>query len=84
MEFYLPGYGWLPMESNPDDIVEGGPYPTRFFMGLSWYHMEMGKGISFENLRSKGAPVNKENASIGELAINHVRFTILEELIPSA
>jgi hypothetical protein len=53
-------------------------------MGLSWYHMEMGKGISFENLRSKGAPVNKENASIGELAINHVRFTILEELIPSA
>jgi len=27
--------------------------------------------------------VNKENASIGELAINHVRFKILEELPPS-
>ena len=83
MEFYIPGIGWLPMESNPDDITEGGPYPTRFFMGLAWYHMEMGKGITFESLRSEGAPVNKENASIGELSINHVRFTILEELVPS-
>jgi transglutaminase-like putative cysteine protease len=82
MEFYVPGLGWLPMESNPDDIVEGGPYPTRFFMGLAWYHMELGKGISFENIKSQGEPVSKENTSIGELAINHVRFKILEELIP--
>jgi transglutaminase-like putative cysteine protease len=82
MEFYVPGFGWLPMESNPDDITEGGPYPTRFFMGLAWYHMELGKGISFETLKSQGAPIQKENTSIGELAINHVRFTILEELLP--
>ncbi|HEY9614107.1 transglutaminase domain-containing protein [Allocoleopsis sp.] len=82
MEFYVPGVGWLPMESNPDDTVEGGPYPTRFFMGLSWYHMEMAKGIPFETLKSEGVPVNKENTSIGELAINHVRFKILEELSP--
>lgn len=82
MEFYVPGLGWLPMESNPDDIVEGGPYPTRFFMGLAWYHMELGKGISFENLRSQGKKVNKEETSIGALAINHVRFKILAELIP--
>lgn len=82
MEFYVPGFGWLPMESNPDDIVEGGPYPTRFFMGLSWYHMELGKGITFETLRSEGKPINKENVSIGQLAINHVRFRILEELMP--
>ncbi|NET58697.1 MAG: transglutaminase family protein [Symploca sp. SIO2E6] len=80
MEFYLPGVGWLPMESNPDDIVEGGPYPTRFFMGLAWYHVEMGKGIKFEVLKSQGVPVNKEEVSIGELAINHVRFRILQEL----
>lgn len=82
MEFYIPEIGWLPMESNPDDTVEGGPYPTRFFMGLAWYHMEIGKGISFEKLKSQGSPVNKEDVSIGELAINHVRFTILEELPP--
>jgi transglutaminase-like putative cysteine protease len=80
LEFYVPGWGWLPMESNPDDTVEGGPYPTRFFMGLAWYHVEMGKGIPFETLKSQGMPVNKEKISIGELAINHVRFTILEEL----
>ncbi|BAU65087.1 transglutaminase domain protein [Stanieria sp. NIES-3757] len=83
MEFYLPGIGWLPMESNPDDIFEGGPYPTRFFMGLAWYHAEMAKGVPFEVLKSEGVVVNKEQVSIGELAINHVRFTILAELSPN-
>ena len=82
MEFYLPGIGWLPMESNPDDIFEGGPYPTRFFMGLSWYHAEMGKGVTFERLVSKGKPVEKETIALGELAVNHVRFVILDELKP--
>lgn len=82
MEFYVPGRGWLPMESNPDDMFEGGPYPTRFFMGLSWYHAEMAKGVPFEKLLSEGVPLTKEKVSIGELAINHVQFTILKELIP--
>ena len=82
MEFYLPGVGWLPMESNPDDVIEGGPYPGRFFMGLAWYHAEMAKGIPFERITSEGVAVSKERASIGELAINHVQFTILEELMP--
>jgi transglutaminase-like putative cysteine protease len=82
MEFYLPGIGWLPMESNPDDMIEGGPYPTRFFMGLAWYHAEMSKDVPFEALISEGIPVNKQRVSIGQLAINHVQFTILEELVP--
>jgi len=82
MEFYIPGFGWVPMESNPDDIIERGPYPARFFMGLSWYHMEVSKGIPFETLRVKGKPVNREEVAMGDLAINHVRFTILEELSP--
>ncbi|NER03376.1 MAG: transglutaminase family protein [Okeania sp. SIO3C4] len=80
LEFYLPGFGWVPMESNPDDLQEGGPYPLRFFMGLAWYHVEIGRGIKFETLKNKGVSVNKEKVSIGNLAINHVRFTILEEL----
>jgi len=83
MEFYVPGFGWLPMESNPDDISEGGPYPSRFFMGLAWYHAEMGKTIPFETLMSQGASVSKQDVSIGDLAINHVRFRILAELAPS-
>jgi len=82
MEFYVPGFGWLPMESNPDDTVDGGPYPTRFFMGLSWYHVEIGKGISFENLTVNKVLLNKDTVSIGDLALNHIRFTILAELPP--
>jgi transglutaminase-like putative cysteine protease len=75
LEFYVPNIGWIPMESNPDDVVERGPYPTRFFMGLPWYHVEIGKGIRFEttNYRDQGI-------RLGDLAINHVRFRILGEL----
>lgn len=83
MEFYVPGFGWLPMESNPDDVAEKGPYPSRFFMGLAWYHAEVGKSIAFETLLSEGERVNKQEISIGDLALNHVRFTILEELQPN-
>lgn len=82
MEFYVPGFGWLPMESNPDDVAENGPYPSRFFMGLAWYHAEVGKNIAFETLLSEGERVNKQEISIGDLALNHIRFTILEELQP--
>jgi transglutaminase-like putative cysteine protease len=79
IEFYIPGFGWLPMESNVDDVVEGGPYPTRFFMGLPWYHAEIAKGIPFETLKTPDASFD---LSIGDLAINHIRFTILGELPP--
>jgi transglutaminase-like putative cysteine protease len=82
MEFYIPNIGWLPMESNPDDLDNGGPYPTRFFMGLAWYHVEMAKDTPFEAIYSEGEKINKEVTSIGQLAINHVAFTILEELQP--
>ncbi|MEH2297116.1 transglutaminase family protein [Nostoc sp.] len=82
LEFYVQNFGWLPMESNPDDVSEGGPYPTRFFMGLCWYHIEIGKGITFETVTSQGARLTKEDIPIGDLAINHIRFTILKELPP--
>ncbi len=80
LEFYVPGIGWLPMESNMDDTIERGPYPQRFFMGLAWYHTEIGKGISFEKMKASDKP---EHVSMGDLAINHIRFRILDELIPS-
>ncbi len=79
LEFYVPGIGWLPMESNVDDTVDRGPYPERFFMGLSWYHTEIGKGISFTKMKADDKP---EHISLGDLAINHIRFRILEELVP--
>lgn len=80
LEFYIPGFGWLPMESNPDDLGYYRAHPTRFFMGLCWYHIEIGKGIPFESIVSQGVRLKKEDISIGELAINHIRFTILDEL----
>ncbi len=80
LEFYVPGVGWLPMESNMDDTIERGPYPQRFFMGLAWYHTEIGKGISFEKMKAADKP---EHISMGDLAINHIRFRILDELIPA-
>jgi transglutaminase-like putative cysteine protease len=82
LEFHIPNIGWLPMESNPDDVGNAGPYPTRFFMGLCWYHIEIGKGIPFETISSQGARLTKEDIPIGDLAINHIRFTILKELPP--
>ncbi|AFY95447.1 transglutaminase domain-containing protein [Chamaesiphon minutus] len=80
LEFYIPGIGWLPMESNMDDTIERGPYPQRFFMGLAWYHTEIGKGISFEKMKAIDKP---EHLSMGDLAINHICFRILDELMPS-
>ncbi|MBT9316730.1 transglutaminase domain-containing protein [Leptothoe spongobia] len=79
LEFYGPGVGWLPMESNVDDVIERGPYPQRFFMGLAWYHMEIGKGIPFTNMTADDKP---EEFSLRDLAINHIRFRILDELNP--
>ncbi|MEA5463608.1 transglutaminase domain-containing protein [Leptothoe sp. PORK10 BA2] len=80
LEFYIPGIGWLPMESNVDDVIERGPYPQRFFMGLSWYHMEIGKEIPFAKMRADDKP---DNFSMRDLAINHIRFRILDELNPA-
>jgi transglutaminase-like putative cysteine protease len=79
IEFFVPGFGWVPMESNPDDVEEGGPYPTRFFMGLPWWHIEMGKGIPFEKLK---LPDETVEVRLGDLAVNHMRFKILSELAP--
>lgn len=79
LEFYVPGVGWLPMESNVDDIIERGPYPERFFMGLAWYHTELGKGIKFTKMTADNLP---EDFSLGDLAINHIRYRILDELSP--
>jgi transglutaminase-like putative cysteine protease len=79
IEFFIPDFGWVPMESNPDDVEDGGPYPTRFFMGLPWWHVEMGKSIPFEKLI---LPDSTLEVRLGDLAVNHMRFKILGELAP--
>lgn len=79
IEFYVPNYGWVPMESNPDDVEDGGPYPTRFFMGLPWWHVEMAKEVPFEKLI---LPEGSPEIRLGDLAVNHVRFRLLGEVAP--
>ena len=68
------------MESNVDDVIDRGPYPTRFFMGLAWYHTEFGKDIPFGKLHADDRPAR---LSVSDYAINHIQFTILDELVPT-
>lgn len=72
VEFYVPGWGWIPMESSADDN-ETGKWTMRYFMGLQWYHIQMQQGSPFEYLKGT-------DNSVGDLGINHIRFRILEEL----
>jgi len=53
-------------------------------MGLAWYHVEIGKGIRFEQVLVNGTPIKEMpgELSIGNLAMNHVRFKILGEIEP--
>ncbi|HEX6888533.1 MAG TPA: transglutaminase family protein [Candidatus Nanopelagicales bacterium] len=86
VDLYLPGHGWVPVESNPDDVTPGGPYPDRFFMGLPWRHVEVGKDISFEHVTFDAGPdARRPRRRIGarRLSRNHIRFDVLAELAPT-
>ncbi len=82
VDLYLPGYGWVPVESNPDgDVVDVGPYPDRFFLGLPWRHVEVGKDISFEKV-THDAGGRRRRIGARRLSENHIRFDILAEIAP--
>ena len=83
VDLYLPGYGWVPVESNPDgDVVDVGPYPDRFFLGLPWRHVEVGKDISFEKV-TYDAGHRRRRIGARRLSRNHIRFDILAEIAPA-
>ena len=82
VDLFLPGYGWVPVESNPDgDVVDVGPYPDRFFLGLPWRHVEVGKDISFEKV-TYDAGHRRRRIGARRLSRNHIRFDILAEIAP--
>ncbi len=84
VDLYLPGYGWVPVESNPDgDVVDVGPYPDRFFLGLPWRHVEVGKDISFEKV-TYDAGHRRRRIGARRLSRNHIRFDIQAEIAPVA
>lgn len=82
VDLYLPGHGWVPVESNPDgDVVDVGPYPDRFFLGLPWRHVEVGKDISFEKVtHDEGG--RRRRIGARRLSTNHIRFDVLAEIAP--
>ncbi|MGV1004291.1 MAG: transglutaminase domain-containing protein [Candidatus Nanopelagicales bacterium] len=84
LDLHLPGYGWIPVESNPDDTDDGGPYPDRFFGGLPWRHIELAKEISFERVTYLAADGRRRQASARGLSRNHIAFRVLAELAPTA
>jgi len=56
----LAGYGFLaelPMESNPDDIQRQRPLSFTDFMGLTWYHVEIGREFGFKVSPAEGLPL---------------------------
>ncbi|MEN9207945.1 MAG: transglutaminase family protein [Gloeomargarita sp. GMQP_bins_120] len=81
LEVYWPGRGWLPLESNTDHLQDR-PWLQlqRFFLGLGWFHLELGRGIRFERLRL--ADGSRPELGLGDLAINHIRCVIYEEIAP--
>jgi transglutaminase-like putative cysteine protease len=82
VDLFLPGYGWVPVESNPDgDVVDVAPYPDRFFLGLPWRHVEVGKDISFEKV-TYDAGNRRRRIGARRLSRNHIRFDILAEIAP--
>jgi transglutaminase-like putative cysteine protease len=83
VDLFLPGYGWVPVESNPDDVTPGGPYPDRFFMGLPWRHVEVGKDISFERVTFDDGG-RRRRIGARRLSRNHIRFDVLGEIAPAA
>jgi hypothetical protein len=84
VDLYLPGHGWFPVESNPDgDVVDDGPYPDRFFLGLPWRHVEVGKDISFEKVTYDAGP-RRRRIGARRLSRNHIRFDVLAEIAPVA
>jgi hypothetical protein len=84
VDLYLPGYGWVPVESNPDgDVVDVGPYPDRFFLGLPWRHVEVGKDISFEKV-THDEGTRRRRIGARRLSRNHIRFDVLAEIAPVA
>ncbi len=82
VDLFLPGHGWVPVESNPDDVTPGGPYPDRFFMALPWRHVEVGKDIAFEKVLVDGGDGRRRRIGARRLSRNHIRFDVLAELAP--
>jgi hypothetical protein len=82
LQFYLPGYGWIPLESSADDQVASfRNWPKRYFGALAWYHLECRTGNYFEEVFETSSS-KTFFLSAGDLAKNDIKFKVLHELVP--
>ncbi|MDJ0714073.1 MAG: transglutaminase domain-containing protein [Prochloraceae cyanobacterium] len=80
LEFYVPDIGWVPLESSADDEASSfREWAQRYFMSLSWYHLECRRGSYFEDVFEKGTD-RKFNLSANDISIKDIRFKVISEL----
>ncbi|MCU0537213.1 MAG: hypothetical protein MUD14_25280 [Hydrococcus sp. Prado102] len=80
LQFYIPDLGWVPLESSADDEAASfRDWAKRYFMALSWYHVECRMGDYFEEVfeRRNEQPFF---LSPNDLSINDIKFKIISEL----
>ncbi|NJO47261.1 MAG: hypothetical protein HC835_17495 [Oscillatoriales cyanobacterium RM2_1_1] len=79
LQFYLPGLGWMPLESSADDeSAVFRDWTQRYFMALAWYHIECRLGSYFEEVFEAGTDIPCA-LSAGDLGINDIKFRVLGE-----
>jgi Transglutaminase-like superfamily len=83
LQFYVPGLGWVPLESSADDgAASFRGWPKRYFMALAWYHLECRIGTYFEEV----FPRNSDQPfflSTSDLAKKDIKFRVVAELSPA-
>lgn len=80
LHFYVPGLGWVPLESSADDgAASFRGWPKRYFMALAWYHLECRIGAYFEEVfpRDSDQPFFLRSS---DLAKKDIRFRVMGEL----
>jgi Transglutaminase-like superfamily len=80
LQFYVPDLGWVPLESSADDEAASyREWAKRYFMALSWYHLECRMGDYFEDIFEQRTN-QPFFLSPNDLSINDIKFKIISEL----
>lgn len=80
LQFYLPGLGWVPLESSADDESSAfREWAKRYFMSLAWYHVECRVGGYFEDVFDAETG-ERFFLAAGELGKNDIKFKLIRDI----
>ena len=80
LQFYVPGLGWVPLESSADDEASSfREWAQRYFLALSWYHAECRMGSYFEDVFEQGTD-RAFFLSAGDMSVKDIKFRVIGEL----